>query len=70
MALARNDWYESENQNPGVALIQRLLVEDELARGLLVPERRQENPLLLDFKAWLEAEAIAYREPRGLGPPT
>jgi hypothetical protein len=36
---------------------------------LLAPERRQENLLLLDFKAWLEAEAIAYPEPMELRPP-
>ena len=68
----------------GVALIPRLLVEDELARGLLVqcsalrhlsdrsyylivPERRSGNPLLQGFEAWLEGEARAWREPRGLG---
>ncbi len=75
---------EAAIQRLGVALIPRLLVEDELARGLLVqcalhrhlsdrsyyligPERRAENPLLQDFRAWLAAEAQAYREPRGLG---
>ncbi len=74
---------EAAIQRLGVALIPRLLVEDELARGLLVqcvehrhlsdrsyylivPERRAENPLLQDFRAWLAAEAQAYREPRGL----
>lgn len=76
---------EAAAQGLGVALIPRLLVEDELARGLLVPcvaqrhlsdrsyflivpERRPESPLLHDFTAWLGAQAIAYRTPRGLGP--
>lgn len=76
---------EAAIQRLGVALIPRLLVEDELGRGqlvcctaerflsdrsyyLIVPERRPDNPVLQDFGAWLEAEAKAFREPRGLGP--
>jgi DNA-binding transcriptional LysR family regulator len=74
---------EAAIQGLGVALIPRLLVEDELARGqlaqcvdhrhlsdrsyyLIVPERRSDNPLLKGFRAWLDAEARAYRVPREL----
>lgn len=74
---------EAAAQSLGVALIPRLLVEEELRSGrlvqcvphrhlsdrsyyLIVPDRRSENALLQGFRAWLDAEARAYREAWGL----
>lgn len=34
---------------------------------LIYPEQKSENPALSAFRAWLEAQARAYREPIGLG---
>lgn len=70
---------EAAIQSMGIALIPRILVEDELRRGVLVqavphacptrrayyliyPERKSENPALAAFRAWLDAQARAYRE--------
>ncbi|OWW20298.1 LysR substrate-binding domain-containing protein [Noviherbaspirillum denitrificans] len=75
---------EAATHGMGIALIPRFLVEDELARGVLVqvvrheylsprsyyliyPEQKSENASLKLFRAWLEAQAMAYREPMRLG---
>jgi DNA-binding transcriptional LysR family regulator len=75
---------EAALQGMGVALIPRLLVEDELRRGALIqvarheylsdrnyyliyPDHNADNATLATFRAWLEEQARAYREPLGLG---